>query len=366
MKNLSFLCVERFLKNLFIKRLFSFLLLTLLILQQYACSTTEPPDEKPPVEPDSTTQNFTFQTYEFGDGSESSWLNDIWIFNENNIWACGYINVTSNTGRVNFIHWNGSQWLGVGQQFDSGGFDGIWAADSNTIYFADGIVLKYKNGVFKYENFSNIPLPNGQGVHKLWGSSENNIWGVGPNSTIVHYDGTTWSKIDFEQGWRFDAITGSKQTGIAYASATSQQFNTIIVELKNNSATVIYNSANDPENLTSFSIEPLNDQELILGTTSVWTFNVNTKETKILYRIGSIGNYIALSALNSPIDVYFFIDKYGAGENLLHYNGKRFSTINFSDRNYVIYGGASAIKDLAVMTGFSNNKGYLVKVKRIK
>lgn len=335
-----------------------------LLLSFASCNTTEP-DIKSPAEPDSTTQNFTFETFEFGDGFESNELNDVWIFDENNIWAVGYVREqVSNDLPVNIVRWNGNNWAGFGPQFNSAGIYGIWAIDSSNIFFAVGAVVQYKNGNFTEFNLGNLGFTQGQGVHNLWGSNENNIWGIGPNSTIVHYNGVAWSKIDFEPGWRFDAITGSKLTGIAYASATSQQFNTIIVELKDNSATAIYNSTNEPENLTSFSIELLNEHELILGTNSVWTFNVKTKETKILYKIGSIGNYITLSALDSPIDVYFFIDNYGEGENLLHYNGKRFSTINFSNRNYVIYGGAYAIKDLAVMTGFSNNKGYLVKVKR--
>jgi hypothetical protein len=225
-------------------------------------------------------------------------------------------------------------------------------------------VVKYNGIHYRYEDFSNVPLVNFQAVHKLWGSSENNIWGIGPNSTIVYYDGIAWSKITFDEGWRFDAITGSKQTGIAYASATSQQFNTIIVELKNNTATVIYNSVNDPNNLKSFIIELFDENTLILGDKSVWTYNLitGTTESKFVFPIN--GDFINLSAFYSPKDVYFFADKYGEREILLHYNGKRFANIIFSNRNSVIYGGAFAIKDLAVMTGFSNNKGYLVKVKR--
>jgi len=43
---------------------------------------------------------------------------------------------------------------GFGRQFDSDGIEGIWAADTNHIYFADGIVLKYENGVFNWEDFN--------------------------------------------------------------------------------------------------------------------------------------------------------------------------------------------------------------------
>ncbi|HKJ81733.1 MAG TPA: hypothetical protein VJ954_06900 [Ignavibacteriaceae bacterium] len=330
-----------------------------------SCSSnpTQPPDKFPPAEPDSTTQNFDFQTYEFGDGGESSWLNDVWIFNENNIWAVGYINVTSNTGRVNFIHWNGSQWLGVGQQFDSGGFDGIWAADSENIYFADGIVLKYDKFGFKYEDFSNITFTNGQGIHKLWGSSTNNIWGVGPWGTIVHYDGSQWTKIDFDRGWRFDAITGSEKTGIAYACATDQSFNTSIVELNDNSANIIYNSANTQEHLTSFSVKLLNEEQLLLGLNKVWKFNLSTKQTELQYILPS-GYSVFVMALYNYKDVYYFVDPYGRGKELLHYNGKRFKEITYSKTILPLYEGAYAVKDLAVMVGESNNKAYLVEVKR--
>ena len=65
-------------------------------------------------------------------------------------------------------------------------------------------------------------------------------------------------------------------------------------------------------------------------------------------------------------DIYFFAKPYNPGENLLHFNGKRFSSISFSNRNSVIYGGAFAIKDSGGYDRISNNKGYLVKVKRIK
>jgi hypothetical protein len=350
-------------KNIFFI-LFSFLNLNLIL--NLSCNTTGP-DDKPPVEPDSTTQNFTFETFEFGDGFESNELNDVWIFNENNIWAVGYINdTTTNNLAVNIIRWNGQKWFGFGNNLTSSGLTGIWAYDTNSVYLASGALRKYENGVIKVVDLTHLTFSTGQAINKLWGSSENNIWGIGPNGTIVHYNGVAWNKITFDEGWRFDAITGSKQTGIAYASATSQQFNTIIVELKNNSATIIYNSANDPNNLTSFSIKSFNENILILGDKEVWTYDLSSKETIIKYSFPINGDFITLIAIDNSKDIYFFADKYGAGEILLHYNGKRYTNINFSNRNSVLYGGAYAIKDLAVMTGFSNNKGYLVKVKRIK
>ncbi len=154
---------------------------------------------KTPIEPveskqDTTSQNFTFQSYEFGGGYESSWLKDVWIFDENNIWAVGYIDTIGDKRSENIIRWDGKQWSGFGKQFNSLGIYGIWALDSSHIWMGVGVVLKYKNGVFSWEDFSNLDFSKGRAVHKLWGSSEQNIWGVGPAGTIVHYDGKKLDK----------------------------------------------------------------------------------------------------------------------------------------------------------------------------
>ncbi|HEX3075094.1 MAG TPA: hypothetical protein VHP30_15880, partial [Ignavibacteriales bacterium] len=68
--------------------------------------------KKDDMEPDSTTQNFTFEEYEFGDGSSSSYFNDVWIFDENNIWAVGWVGILPGyeNMNVNIMRWNGAEW----------------------------------------------------------------------------------------------------------------------------------------------------------------------------------------------------------------------------------------------------------------
>ncbi len=129
---------------------------------------------------DTTSQNFSFEILEFGDGFESSYFNDVWVFDENNIWAVGYISpsdtVVNGTPIINpnIIRWSGVKW--ELELFDgtSSGIDGIWAVNASKIYFANGIVLKYENGSYQYEDFSNVPLPNGQ----LW------CWSLGNNCLV--------------------------------------------------------------------------------------------------------------------------------------------------------------------------------------
>ena len=193
--------------------------------------------------------------------------------------------------------------------------------------------------------------------------NENNIWGVGPGGTIVHYDGSKWTKIDFDQQWRFDAITGSEKTGVAYASATDQAFNTAIVELKDNSANIIYYSSTIESHLTAYNLKMVTDSTLYLSNLQVWVYNIRNNVAEIIGQLPG-GYFLPLIGSEKKIDSYFFGSKYQQGDYMVHYNGKRLKEFPIFGRTGTIYGGAYAIKDLAIMVGESNNTAYLVEVKR--
>ena len=317
---------------------------------------------------DTTSQNFTFETLEFGDGYSSSYFNDVWIFDENNIWAVGYISPEDTTingthiTNPNIIKRDGTSWKLQPYSGTSSGIYGIWAFDSSNIYFANGAIVKYENGQFIETDLGNLGFTNGQGVEKLWGSGLDNIWGIGPWGTIVHFDGQSWSKIDFDTQWRFDDITGNPGNGFAYASATNQSFNTIIVELKNNSTDIIYNSALTEEHLRSFSLSFVGKEFIYLGNDKVWRFNIRTKKTESLFTLPVSYGVLSIAAYEKN-DIYFFGDRLPSSDELIHYNGKSFTIINYADQLAPIL-GSSAIKDFANVVGFINNKAYLVKVKR--
>jgi len=59
---------------------------------------------------DTTSDNFTFQTWTFGDIGSSA-LNDCAIISEDNIWCVGEIKIADSTENgyttYNAVHWNG-------------------------------------------------------------------------------------------------------------------------------------------------------------------------------------------------------------------------------------------------------------------
>ena len=146
---------------------------------------------------DTTSHNFTFQSWTFGTIGNSV-LYDVAIIDENNIWAVGeiYVADTSINGytKYNAVHWDGNNWE-LKRILYKGGFwtiRTIFAFNEDDIWFS--AFVKYDG-----QNFIELPIPSiltGWSINKLWGSSSSDLYAVGNNGNIAHYNGQSWSKIE--------------------------------------------------------------------------------------------------------------------------------------------------------------------------
>ncbi|MDP2364661.1 MAG: glucosyl transferase, partial [Ignavibacteria bacterium] len=153
---------------------------------------------------DTTSHNFTFESWTFGTVG-SSVLYDVAIINENNIWAVGEIMIadTSQNGYTtyNAVHWNGSVWeLKRIKTNACGGvvyppIQAVFAFSLNDILFAhtDGSISHY-NGIEFTNDCSLITQLNGS-ANKIWGISKNDFYVVSGNGFIARYNGTNWQRI---------------------------------------------------------------------------------------------------------------------------------------------------------------------------
>lgn len=87
---------------------------------------------------DTTSHNFTWQTWTFGEHSSSS-LYDVAIIDENNIWAVGEIYMKDSLGNpdphaYNAVHWDGSKW-----ELKKIGNQGGWACHTVFAFSANDI-----------------------------------------------------------------------------------------------------------------------------------------------------------------------------------------------------------------------------------
>jgi hypothetical protein len=146
---------------------------------------------------DTTSHNFTWQTFTFGE--RTSTLYDVAIIDENNIWAVGEIYMNDSLGNpdptfYNAAHWDGQSWQ-LKRILYKGGIwtiRAIFAFNENDIWFS--AYVRYYNG-----SFIELPIPDilmGWGINKIWGSSGNDLYAVGNYGNIAHYKNGSWTKIE--------------------------------------------------------------------------------------------------------------------------------------------------------------------------
>src|SRR5690554_1045255 len=166
---------------------------------------------------DTTSHNFTFETYTFGVHS-SSVLYDVAIIDENNIWAVGEIYLLDSLGNQdpqpkNAIKWNGTEWevIRIPTRTFSGAvvssqISTIFAFNKNDIWtFSIAGSYSYWNGIKWETEFVYEREGNG---NKLWGTSSSDLYLVCNNGGITYYNGINWQKLISGTNLNINSIWG--------------------------------------------------------------------------------------------------------------------------------------------------------------
>jgi len=164
---------------------------------------------------DTTSHNFVWEFSSFaGEFGLANWVADIHIVDENDIWIVGSFTLTDSSTynpqnhqpNYNMGHWNGQKWE-MTNIFDAIPLlsieyfseDDIWVTPTYPAHW-DG------------ENWT-IHLLHQQGIvascENSWGTSSSNIYFIGLEGSIVHYNGSDFTKMESGTDVRFRQITGS-------------------------------------------------------------------------------------------------------------------------------------------------------------
>jgi hypothetical protein len=193
---------------------------------------------------DTTSHNFSFETFTFGDIGNSV-LFDVAIISPENIWCVGEINIadTSINGYTtyNAMHWDGSLWE-LKRILYQGSFwtiRTIFTFSENDIWFS--AFVRY-NG----QNFIELPIPpilNGWTINKIWGGSSNDLYAVGNDGNIAHFQNWQWSKITSGTDVDLKDILGTIDGNEIWTCGWSNQNGRVaILEIKGNDVESIWDS----------------------------------------------------------------------------------------------------------------------------
>jgi hypothetical protein len=206
---------------------------------------------------DTTSHNFTFQTWTFGEHS-SSVLYDVAIIDENNIWAVGEIYMNDSIGNpdskiYNAIHWNGLSWeLKRIQTIFRGNLiivplEGIYAFSLTDIWTVGSLPIHGDGTNWIMYDVRTTIDPN-LSLSRAWGSSSDNVYFIGRSGSIVHYQNGSWSKIESGTTLNLNDIWGDfnnkTQEWEILAVASNKFFNqgSVLLNIKNNTAIEINKS----------------------------------------------------------------------------------------------------------------------------
>jgi hypothetical protein len=340
---------------------------------------------------DTTSHNFTWQTFELGIIENQSHLFDVAIINENDIWAVGEIMIadTSVIGYTmyNAIHWNGIEWTLhrimfktiCGQQSSQNAYpaSSILAFSESEIWVAQkgDQIAKIENGV----QINSICMPWTFSINKIWGTSNNDLYVVGNNGNIAHYNGSQWSKIETGTNLSFIDIAVNSSNEIFICGGNSSFGQGIILKSTDgNNFTVFAEGANiyesqlfNPKLYGSFSSIWFDQNNTLYSGGNIlfqnkfntWSYVKSLPENFIGGNPGVYyRGYITKVRGNASNDMWIVGDR----NTVRHFNGLSWQQIGMPyDPNIDIVWRGMACKDNnTIIVGTHNRSAIIMMIKK--
>lgn len=150
-------------------------------------------------------------------GYTSSTLYDVAILNDTLVYAVGELYKFSDIQRYNLAVWNGKIWSLQRIIYYHQGIPtypvlyAVFAFGESNIWFGG-------EGIYHWDgrDYSFTGLPPNWGpnrILKIWGSSSSDVYIVGDNGSIAHYNGSVWRKIESGTTLPIRDIYGAKKAG---------------------------------------------------------------------------------------------------------------------------------------------------------
>jgi hypothetical protein len=321
---------------------------------------------------DTTDHNFSWQTFTFGQHSNST-LYDVAIINENDIWAVGEIYMNDSLGNpdpnaYNAIHWDGQSWeLKKIKTKACGGADyppikTIFGFSMNDILFAhlDGSISHF-NGIEFANDCSLIIQLNGS-ANKILGVSKNDFYVVSGNGFIAHYQNGNWTKIESGTTTELYDVFGSTGAEYVWSCGYSGDYaNSVLIRIKDGVAERMYEGSSNGQS-NGYYVGPMS---------GVWTDN----EFRVYLMTGS-GLYIQKNSSE------FFLEKEiarfnygsygidGTGSNNIfacgdrfvgHWNGSTYNEYSELYRQFGTYYNVSANDNIVCAAGTDYSDAFNFK-----
>ena len=312
---------------------------------------------------DTTSHDFTWQVFTFGEHSHSR-LNDVAIVG-NEIWAVGEIFMNDSLGQPDsqpygIAIWDGQNWE-LKKIFHSTNIPvtprGILVISPNEIYLAAGSIFRWdgisSTVVMVFSRFS-LPDPNAT-IEKLWGSSSTSIFGVGNVGSIVNYNGTGWSRIASGTDVDLKDVWGTPDGAIWACGYSGDYAISTLLKISGQQVEKIYEGFSSNQN-NGYYVGPMSG---VWGTENIRIYLMNWSG---IYIQANSSNLFLEKEIAKFSDVGFGIDGtddnniFSCGEGFVgHWNGIGFAEYPELYRDHRKFYGVSAKGSKVCVVGSDYN-----------
>ena len=151
---------------------------------------------------DTTSHNFTWEIDTLG--GYGSYLRDVAIVDENNIWVVGMIKIPdpdssfNGTGWESFnaAHWDGTEWELLGIYSNTLDLYSIQYFSEDDIWVLSSYPIHWDGNEWIHYHLTDMGIIPGGLRGEIWGASSYDIYFVGAQGRIVHYDGSTFTEME--------------------------------------------------------------------------------------------------------------------------------------------------------------------------
>jgi hypothetical protein len=226
---------------------------------------------------DTTSHNFVWEIDTLG--GYGSYLNDVHIVNEDDIWVVG--NIETDSMEYNAAHWDGSEWEYIKILNGISSVSTINYFTEDNIWCSIGSFPVHWNGdEWILYHLQDMGL-DAHIINAIWASSPDNIYFVGNYGSIVHYNGVDFIEIESGTDLDLSYIHGSANGEYIFITGYNMLGDSIILRIYNDEVLTFYENIYESQN-TYYSVKAVvvqNDTVYFSTGRGLWRYNYLTQES---------------------------------------------------------------------------------------
>jgi len=292
---------------------------------------------------DTTSHEVEWTTYRYG--YLGSYLRDVCIISEDDIWAVG--NIETYSGPYNAVHWNGAEWelkrinpMSLSGPYSSCITD-ICATTANEIWAVYGIPMYGDGNNWVEYHLYNMGYNLSGVLFQCWGPSSDNMYFAGQNGCLVHYCDSIWTVIETNTNRTVYDIYGLSADLVYMVGSDQDDWSSNFIIYENG----VINNLDFPDTCMQAVYATAWNDVYLAGQGLLYYDGRKINDWP--WPAGLPKNLLQAVRGNGPNDI-FLAGHFGT---VIHYNGKTWKYYNILNNANVLLGAVAVKDDVIIVVG---------------